>query len=326
MTMISAQDRQANGTAAANGNGSHPRGRAVVTGASSGIGRALACGLAARGHPLLLVARRRERLEELAVELRSQHGVDVEVRPCDLSDSEQLARLSEELRRRHVSVLCNNAGFTTCGPVSEADPAREAQAVAVNVTAVHELALAVLPGMLERDEGSILVTGSAAGEQPVPSAATYAATKAFVNAFTQALSVELHGTNVTCTLLAPGPVRTEFFDVGGVGRMESITRCFSWQSPQRVADDALDAMARGRRVVIPGPVAKLQAFGGRHIPRAVLFPMMRLIFLPIVRYSAPKPRPFPATSSSPASGPSPTSREHARPRLHRRQRERAGRA
>jgi hypothetical protein len=163
---------------------------------------------------------------------------------------------------------------------------RQGQTVAVNVTAVHQLTLAVLPGMVGRDEGSILVTGSAAGEQPVPSAATYAATKAFVNSFAQALSVELHGTKVTCTLLSPGPVRTEFFDIGGVGRMESITQCFSWQSPARVAADGLAAMERGSRIVIPGPVAKVQAFGGRHIPRAVLFPLLRLIFLPIVRFSA----------------------------------------
>jgi uncharacterized protein len=271
-------------------NGTASRGRAVVTGASSGIGRALARGLAARGHPLLLVARRRERLDELAAQLRARHGVDVEVWPCDLSDAGQVARLGDELRSRHVSVLCNNAGFTTCGAVSGADPVRESEAVAVNVTAVHELVLAVLPGMLERDEGAILVTGSAAGEQPVPSAATYAATKAFANSFTQALSVELRATDVTCTLLAPGPVRTEFFDVGGVGRMETVTRWFSWQSPERVAEDALRALERGQRVVIPGAMAKLQAFAGRHMPRALLFPLLRAAYLPIVRISARSPK------------------------------------
>jgi short-subunit dehydrogenase len=273
--------------------------RAVVTGASSGIGSALARGLAARGHALLLVARRQERLAELARHLHERYGVDVEVWPCDLADGEQRARLADELRLRDVSVLCNNAGFTTCGPVSVADPAREADAVAVNVAAVHELTLAVLPGMLLRGGGRMLITGSAAGEQPVPSAATYAATKAFVNAFSQALSIELRGTNVTCTLLAPGPVRTQFFDVGGVGRMEALTRCFSWQSPDRVAEDALRALERGRRVVIPGPVAKLQAFAGRHMPRAVLFPLLRAIFLPIVRHSArPMPRPASALNAN----------------------------
>jgi uncharacterized protein len=276
-------------------------GLAVVTGASSGIGRELARGLAERGHPLLLVARRWPRMEDLAAKLRAQHGVEVEVWPCDLADQEQVARLAAELRSRHVSVFCNNAGFTTCGSLRDADPVREAEAVAVNVTAVHELGLAVLPGMLARHEGAILVTGSAAGEQPVPSAATYAATKAFVNAFAQALSIELRGTNVTCTLLAPGPVRTEFFDVGGVGRMERLTRWFSWQSSERVAEDALRAMERGRRLVIPGPMAKLQAFGGRHMPRALLFPLLRAVFLPIVRLSAQgqvRP-PLPAEPASP---------------------------
>jgi uncharacterized protein len=283
--------RHGRGSEAANGASAPPHGRAVVTGASSGIGHAMARGLAARGHALLLVARRAERLEQLATQLRAQHGVDVEVWPCDLADGQQRARLGDELRSRHVSVFCNNAGFTSCGALSEADPAREADEVAVNVTAVHDLTLAVLPGMLARDEGAILVTGSAAGEQPVPSAATYAATKAFVNTFSQALSVELRGTNVTCTLLAPGPVRTEFFDVGGVGRMEAITRCFSWQTPERVAEDALRAMERGRRVVSPGPMAKLQAFTGRHMPRALLFPLLRAVFLPVLRFSArPKVR------------------------------------
>ena len=272
-----------------NGSGPEPRGCAVVTGASSGIGHALTKGLAARGHPLVLVARRWERLEEIATAMRAEFGVEVEVRPCDLSDAAQLTELAAELRERRVAVLCDNAGFTTCGPVSEANPLRELDAVAVNVTAAHALVLAVLPGMLERDEGAILVTGSAAGVQPVPSAATYAATKAFVNTFAEALSVELRETNVTCTLLAPGPVRTEFFDVGGVARMESITGFFAWQSPERVAEDALVAMERGRRVVIPGPVAKLQALAGRLVPRMLLFPLLRTVFLPIVRYSA-KPK------------------------------------
>jgi short-subunit dehydrogenase len=126
---------------------------AVVTGASSGIGRALARGLAARGYALVLVARRRERLADLATQLREQYGVDVEAWPCDLADSAQRERLRRELRLRRIAVLCNNAGFTTCGAVSTADPIREAEAVAVNVAAVHDLALAVLPGMLERGEG-----------------------------------------------------------------------------------------------------------------------------------------------------------------------------
>jgi short-subunit dehydrogenase len=275
------------------------RGLAVVTGASSGIGRALARGLATRGYSLLLVARRGPRLDAIASDLHSRHGVDVEVWRCDLADREQLEYLSAELRLRDVEVLCNNAGFTTCGLLRDADAVREAQAVAVNVASVQELTLAVLPRMLARDRGAILITGSAAGEQPVPSAATYAATKAFANSFAQALSVELRGTNVTCTLLAPGPVRTEFFEVGGVGRMEALTRWFAWQSADRVSEDALRGLDLGRRVVIPGPIAKLQAFAGRHLPRVFLFPLLRLVFLPVVRLSARSPS---SDQSAPRSG------------------------
>lgn len=268
-------------------NGADGRGWAVVTGASSGIGSALARALAVRGYDVLLVARRHERLQDLATTLSARYGVATEIAPCDLADADEREALCDDLRMRCVAVLCNNAGFTTCGLLRDAEPARERAAVAVNVTAVHDLTLAVLPDMLARNEGAILITGSAAGEQPVPSAATYAATKAFANSFSQALSVELRGTRVTCTLLAPGPVRTEFFAIGGVDRMESLTRYFAWQTPERVARDAVRALERGRRVVIPGPVARVQAVLGRYTPRALLFPLLRLIFLPIVRYSRP---------------------------------------
>ncbi len=258
----------------------------MVTGASSGIGRELAYGLAARGYALLLVARRTQRLEQTAGRLREDYGVDVTVWECDLGSREQRAQLAAELRSRHVSVLCNNAGFATFGPLAHADSDHEASEVAVNVVAVHELTLAVLPGMIARDEGAILLTGSTAGLQPVPSAATYCATKSFVNTFAEALSGELRGTNVTCTLLAPGPVRTEFFAVAGVGAMESITWWLAWQPPERVAKAALDAMARGRRVVTPGPVAKLQAAAGLHIPRTILLPVLSLAMPLILRFSS----------------------------------------
>jgi short-subunit dehydrogenase len=261
-----------------------PGALAVVTGASSGIGAALARGLAARGHPLLLVARRLDRLEKLAAELRERHGVEVEVRGCDLADRADRADLCADLGGRPVAVLCNNAGFPTCGPLADGDPAREAAEVEVNVVAVHELTLAVLPGMLARRSGTILVTGSTAGEQPVPTAATYAGTKAFANAFTQSLHGELRGTGVTCTLLLPGPVRTEFAQVGGIPGVEA-RRWFAWRSADRVAAAGLRGAGRGRRVVTPGLPAKAQAVLGRHTPRALLFPVLRAFFLPMLRAS-----------------------------------------
>ncbi len=179
-----------------------------------------------------------------------------------------------------------SAGVAALGPLARANPARQAEELAVNVIAVHELTLAVLPDMVDRDEGAILVTGSTAGLQPVPFAATYSATKAFANTFAEALGVELQGTNVTCTVLAPGPVRTEFCKVAGVPRLESISWWLSWQDPDRVARDALDAMDRGRRIVTPGPMAKLQAFAGRQAPRALLLPVLRVAMPIALRFGA----------------------------------------
>jgi short-subunit dehydrogenase len=254
---------------------------AVVTGASSGIGVALARVLAGRGFVPMLVARRGDRLKRLATEIRDAHGVDAEIRECDLADRADRGHLAEELAAREVTVLCNNAGFPGCEPVVAADPRREAAQVEVNTVALHQLTLAVLPGMLARRAGAILVTGSTAGEQPVPTAATYAATKAFANVFAESLHGELRGTGVTCTLLAPGPVRTEFAQVGGIPGAERV-RWFGWLSAERVADEAVRAMARGQRVVVPGPMAKLQAFAGRHSPRAVLF-LLRGVILPRLR-------------------------------------------
>ncbi len=259
-----------------------PGARAVVTGASSGIGEALARGLAARGHSLIVVARRVEQLQRLAVDLHRAHGVEVEARPCNLADRVARAELCEELRWREVSILCNNAGFATCGALADCSPAREAEALEVNVLAMQELTLAMLPGMLARRAGAILITGSNAGEQPVPTAATYSAGKAFANAFASALHVELQGTGVTCTLLAPGPTRTGFAEVGGIGYMEG-KRWISWMTPERVAEEALLALEAGRRVTIPGTMAKAQAFGGRYTPRALLFPILRRVVLPMLR-------------------------------------------
>ena len=257
---------------------------AVVTGASSGIGEALAHRLAARGYRLILVARRRERLERLAVELGTRHRVDVACRPCDLSDRAARGALIAELRELEVELLCNNAGFSTCGPIAGNDPAHEAQEIEVNAVALHELTLALLPGMLARRRGAILMTGSNAGEQPVPTAVTYAATKAFVNTFAEGLHEELRGTGVRCTVLAPGPVRTEFADVAGVSHWHR-NRLIAFMTPERVAEDAIRGLEQGRRMVTPGVTAKLQALAGRHIPRRVLFPIMRTAVLPMLRAS-----------------------------------------
>ncbi|MFD7102742.1 SDR family NAD(P)-dependent oxidoreductase [Streptomyces celluloflavus] len=261
---------------------SGPADWAVVTGASSGIGEHLARGLAARGYGLWLVARSTDALELLAEELRDRHGVPVRVRSCDLADPVARRALGEELAGQPVSVLCANAGFPACGPFSENDPAKESASVQVNVVSLHALTQALLPGMLARRRGGILVTGSTAGCQPVPTAATYSAGKAFANTFAESLHAELRGTGVSCTLLAPGPVRTNFYAVGGMSRLQE-RKFLAWLTPERVAEAGLRGLAQGRRVVVPGPVAKAQYLAGRHTPRALLFPVLRAAVLPVFR-------------------------------------------
>jgi len=251
-----------------------PDARAVVTGASSGIGEALATELAARGHSLILVARRGEVMEELATTLRQKHGVTVEVRACDLSDRDARAELVEELADRHVSILCNNAGIATFGPVSGLDPAYERAQVELNAVAVHDLTLAVLPQMVERRAGAILNVGSAAGNMPIPNNATYAATKAFVNTFSESLRGELKGTGVNVTLLAPGPVRTETPDPADASIVDKLVPDFLWISSEHTAKVSLDALAENRMRIVPGLISKAMSVAGNYTPRAIVAPIV----------------------------------------------------
>jgi uncharacterized protein len=250
-------------------------GLAVVTGATSGIGRALATALATRGHPLLLIARREEQLRRAAAELTGQFGVTVDVRPCDLTDRPARAELAAELRGRDIDVFCNNAGYGTFGDFVDVDPQRQHDEVALHVVAMHDLAAAVLPGMIRRNCGQLLLVGSVGGYQPVPGAATYAACKAFVNSLAESLHAELAGTGVVCTLLAPGPVRTRFARRAGVEHAANALPSFVWVDPSRAAEAALDGMANGRRRVVPGVPAKIMAAAGSFLPHAATSPLLR---------------------------------------------------
>lgn len=252
--------------------------RAVVTGASSGIGEELARQLAARGHSLILVARRVGKLEALAKELRAAHKVKVELRPCDLADRAARAQLREELAAQDISILCNNAGFATFGKLATLDAGREREELELNAVAVQDLTLAVLPGMIRRKAGAILVVGSTSGHQPTPSNATYAASKAFANSFAEALHSELRSSGVSCTLLAPGPTRTGFTEVAGISKIDSIGGNALWVSADCVARAGIEGMNRGKRIVIPGFVAQAQTVGGRYTPRAILLPILKQVF------------------------------------------------
>ena len=159
------------------------------------------------------------------------------MRPADLADPAERAKLADELATRNISILCANAGTATFGPVSTLDPAAEKAQVQLNAFAVHDLVLAVLPGMIERKAGGILISGSAAGNSPIPYNATYAATKAFVNTFSESLRGELRNSGVHVTLLAPGPVRTELPDASEASIVEKLVPDFLWISTEYTAQE-----------------------------------------------------------------------------------------
>lgn len=247
--------------------------RAVVTGASSGIGTALAAELAGRGYSLILVARRGEILTELAQRLTLAHGITAEVRPVDLADRTQRAALVDELAVRDIAVLCNNAGVATFGPVAELDFAYERMQMELNATAVHDLTLAVLPGMIERKAGGILISGSAAGNMPIPNNATYAASKAFANTFSESLRGELKGSGVNVTLLAPGPVRTETPAPEEQSIVDKMVPDFLWVSSEYTAKVSIDALARNKMRIVPGLISKGMSVAGNYGPRAFTAPV-----------------------------------------------------
>ena len=242
----------------------------LVTGASSGIGAELARELAGRGFGVTLVARRAERLEELARELEGAYGTSVSVRPCDLADAAARSALMDELSGGPaLAGVCNNAGFGMNGLVSGNDPDREREMVELNVDALHDITVRALPGMLDRGAGAILNVASTAAFQPLPYFATYGATKAFVLSFSEGLSHELGGTGVSCTALCPGPVKTEFATVAESAGFEDAMPSFSFVSAADVARAAVEGMVKGSRTVIPGKANWVQAQAGRVSPRSI---------------------------------------------------------
>jgi len=248
-----------------------PTTTALVTGASSGIGAAIAGELARRGHALTLVARRADRLRDMADKIGGEHGVRVEWISLDIADASERDRLPAEIAARGqvVDLLINNAGIGTNGPFQELPVAREIELVRLNVEALVALCGAFVPRMVDRGSGGILNVASVSGFMPVPQQATYSASKAFVLTFTEALTLDLHGTGVTATALCPGPVKTEF-----AGIIEGMPSAY-FVDPDRVAREAIDGLEQGRRTVIPGALNKVNAVSGRHAPRGVFLPLAR---------------------------------------------------
>ena len=225
---------------------------ALVTGASSGIGRAIAVRLAGDGSHLVLVARRRDRLEVLAEELRSAHGVQVDVLVADVTDHDQLAVVEERLRTGQppVDLLVNNAGRGGQGRFAELSIDAQESQIRLNVIAPVRLAHAALQQMIPRRSGGILNVSSIAGVQPLPHITTYGCTKAYLSTFSHALHEEVRRQGVTVTNLLPGFTRTEFHERASISR--SIVPSLAWMSADAVARGGLDAVARGRAQCVPG--------------------------------------------------------------------------
>jgi short-subunit dehydrogenase len=249
----------------------------LVTGASSGIGEEFARRFAQRGHDLTVVARRAERLERLADELQKEHGVAVTVLPADLETARGRGAVAKVLRGGGSWVLVNNAGYGTRGRLGDLDAHRERAEVQVNVVALHELSLAVLPALLAARSGGIINVASTAAFQPLPFMATYGATKAFVLHFTEALAEELRGSGVRAMALAPGPVRTEF---GVVADVEDYMTAARAMPVGRCVAAALRAFDRGTTVCVPGALNLVLAQGPRLAPRVAVRKVTAQIFKP----------------------------------------------
>jgi len=245
-----------------------PRRRALVTGASTGIGEAFAERLARDQYDLVLVARSRERLDTIAKRLTESRGVSIEVLVADLTRPADLALVEQRLGEEPTfDLLVNNAGLGTYGPFAELDVEREEDEIRLNVVALVRLTRAVLPGMLERRQGAIIQVSSLAGIAATPFNATYGATKSFVNSFSEALHEELRGSGVRIQLLQPGFTRTEFQQRAGMST--SGIPAFAWMEPIAVVDASLEALRRGDLVCVPGGANRALAAATALIPRSL---------------------------------------------------------
>lgn len=250
---------------------------ALITGASSGLGIVFAKRLAARGINLIISARRTDRLEALAKELRNEYQVEVQVVTADLSKPEGVAALVKTVGKAEVDMLVNNAGLGQIAEFATEDVAGINAQLQVNVVALTQLTRHYLSSMLLRNQGAIINVASTAAYQPVPNMAVYAATKAYVLSFTEALWGEVRGCKVQVLALSPGGTATEFFDVAG-GRLAAG----KLDTPENVVDTALGALENGNRraSVIVGGANAVMAFATRLVSRGTVIKMAGRIMKP----------------------------------------------
>ena len=253
---------------------------ALVTGASAGIGEAIARELAGRGHGVTLVARREDRLRDLAEELAAKHGVRAEAIGADLGGAASRAALVTQIAELglEVEILINNAGFGGSGNFVRSDRERLVAMVELNCAALLDFQARYLPSMVERRRGAVINIASTSAFQPLPGSATYAATKAFVLSLSEAVHEELKGTGVTLTAICPGPVRTEFTQAAGMPQADEGTPDFIWMSAESVAKAAVDAADRGKRATVPGLLNRAQTLAGQHGPRKLVLPIAKRVW------------------------------------------------
>ena len=246
---------------------------ALVTGASSGIGAEFARQLADRRYDLVLVARTRDRLEALAKELREGCGVDVAVLAADLTQKEDLRVVEDRVvAEERLELLVNNAGMGTVGAFSTLDLAREEAEIRLNVLVLVRLTRSALPNLVARGRGAVLNVSSLAALFPTAYNATYGATKAFVNSFTEALAAELRGSGVRVQALCPGFTRTEFQQVADVDT--SAIPALAWMEPEPVVDAALAGLASGEVVCVPGLANRAASLLAGSLPRGLVARLM----------------------------------------------------
>lgn len=251
-----------------------PNRAALITGASSGIGAEIARVLSARGHHVVLVARRTEQLTELAESLPGPSSVV----GIDLSQQDERAALPGRVAALglDVDILVNNAGLSTMGPVADADPDAELNVVEVDVAAVVDLCTRFVAGMVSRRRGAVLNVASVAGFGPLPGQAVYGAAKAFVLSYSRALGQELKASGIAVTALCPGPVHTGFGEAAGISNEDAEAALPKplWVSPEEVAAAAVDGLAAGKPVVVPGRLNRAATAVYHLTPRRLLLPLL----------------------------------------------------
>lgn len=240
----------------------------LITGASSGIGEAFARRLAAEKHNLVLVARSEEKLRMLCDELKARHGVSANFIAIDLIDHEADERLFGETERHGLEVdwLINNAGFGSAGDFATLDLERELEIINLNVCALAALTHRYLQKMRERKSGTIINVSSAAGFQPLPFMATYAATKAFVTSFTEAIAEENRPFGIHIMALCPGSTKTNFFEASNIDRPIQVK---GQQTVEEVVETAMNAIKSGRTKIVSGWANFIGSLLGTLVPNAI---------------------------------------------------------